>query len=152
MLRLGRYAAMEFGVLAHEWPEKTIHHINSAGYKIEVLSLTEDIPAGEGEVGRLVVTDLYSYAMPLIRYETGDLAVLSGVNACDCGRKGPVLLKLEGRESERIYDTAGSPVSPLAISIAARCVDGIMQYQFVQTGERTYAFKLVPGPDLSTGR
>jgi len=42
-------------------------------------------PARVGELGRVLVTDLWNYAMPLIRYDIGDVAVVQE-GRCACGR------------------------------------------------------------------
>ena len=55
---------------------------------------------GEGEVGEIVVTDLFNLYMPFIRYRTGDLAV-STRECCPCGRGFPLLDRVEGRRSTR---------------------------------------------------
>ena len=47
--------------------------------------------------GNVLVTSIYSYATPIIRYELGDFA--SVVDECPCGYKGPTINKLLGRLS-----------------------------------------------------
>ena len=49
-----------------------------------------------GEMGEIVITDLNNYAMPLIRYRLGDLAVATD-KICKCGRGLPLLGDIEGR-------------------------------------------------------
>lgn len=50
----------------------------------------------EGETGRVIVTGLRNYAMPLIRYDTGDLAQPT-VGPCACGRTLPSFGEIAGR-------------------------------------------------------
>ena len=52
--------------------------------------------AEPGELGALVLTDLRGRAMPLIRYDTGDLGV-AGPAECACGRRFPTIASMEGR-------------------------------------------------------
>ena len=138
---LSRYSTEELGVLANECPKCKKHHINTASFKVEVLSLDSDKPAKEGEVGRIVVTDLFSYAMPLIRYETGDLGVLG--KGCSCDLEGPILEHLEGRETEMVYSTNGNKISPLFIEDIMCDFPGVFQYQFIQYGKKDYTLKVV---------
>jgi phenylacetate-CoA ligase len=137
---LSRYSTEEFGVLAHECKAFRQSHLNLASYVIEVLALDEDRPATTGELGRVVVTDLFSHAMPLIRYDTGDLAVLG--EPCGCGLHLPTFERLEGRAVETIYDTSGNRVSPFAINGAMRDLEGVAQFQFVQKEATLYKISL----------
>lgn len=141
---LSRYATMEFGVLAHECPHSQAreHHVNCASYKLEVLHIDRDEPVNQGEIGRIVVTDLYSHAMPLIRYDTGDLGALR--IGCSCGYSGPVLTKIEGRAVEEIRDTRGRRVSPFGITNVIWDLEDIIQLQIRQEGPRVYRVLIVP--------
>ena len=138
---LSRYAARELGVLAHENPQTGKHLLNTASYVIEILDLNSDAPAAPGYLGRVVVTDLFSYAMPLIRYDTGDLAVLaterSAVGAV------PMFERLEGRQVESIFAVDGTRISPFAIMGALRDLQQVFQYQFIQTRPTSYELRLV---------
>lgn len=138
---LSRYSTEELGVLAHECPMLKKHHINTASYKVEVLSLDKDEPSEEGEVGRIVVTDLFSYAMPSIRYETGDLGVLG--KKCLCGLEGPIIESLHGRTVESVYNTSGKRILPFFIEDVMESFVDIVQYQFIQYGKKNYKLKVV---------
>lgn len=135
---LSRYATIELGVLAQQCPEHRKHHINSASFHVEILSLNSDEPAPPGQLGRVVVTDLYSHAMPLIRYETGDLAIASD-GPCSCGRFGPTLESIDGRSYEKIYDTKGREVR---IHMFIKFLENVVQFQFVQTDRTAYEVNL----------
>jgi phenylacetate-CoA ligase len=139
---LSRYSTEELGVLAHECDHMNGYHLNIASYVVELLSLDSDAPVSHGELGRVVVTDPFSYAMPLIRYDTGDLAVLGA--PCSCGLPGPTLRRLEGRVIEEVVGTDGQILSPFVISNVMEDLDdgSIVQFQFVQKGERSYELRL----------
>jgi phenylacetate-CoA ligase len=89
-----RYGSRETGLMASECEAHTGMHINAEGIFLEV---SED-ETYDDHMGKVVVTDLENYGMPLIRYEIGDVARLSGVN-CACGRGLPLLEKVQGRVS-----------------------------------------------------
>ncbi|QNL97875.1 phenylacetate--CoA ligase family protein [Treponema sp. Marseille-Q4132] len=55
----------------------------------------ERFPAGKD--GNILVTNLLNYAMPLIRYEIGDVGVLESSTVCKCGRNTPLLRSVKGR-------------------------------------------------------
>lgn len=56
---IGRYASEELGVIAHECVQEKNYHLNNSSYIIEVLAIDEDRPVLPGELGRIVVTDLF---------------------------------------------------------------------------------------------
>ncbi len=143
---LSRYAAEELGVLAQECPEQQQHHLNTSSYLIEILGRDVDRPVEPGEVGRIVVTDLYSHAMPLIRYDTGDLA--SYALTCSCGRPGLILSSLNGRMNEEVSDVEGRRVLDSAIRLMMSDLAGVRQYQFIQSGKVDYEMRLCTLPSF----
>ncbi len=89
------YGLNEIGVVASRCPEGGRYHVHAEHCLVEVVD-DDGIPCSEGEVGRIVVTGLTNSAMPLIRYDSGDLAVqLSG--PCPCGRTLPSFGDITGR-------------------------------------------------------
>jgi len=142
-----RYASQEFGVLAQECSHLRLH-LNTASYVFELLALDNDRPVPPGQPGRVVVTDLFSHAMPLIRYDLGDLAVLEATR-CPCGRPTPALTELQGRLVETIFDTRGRRLSPFILVNNLREVDGITQFRFIQRAVNSYELVLVTAPGFS---
>ena len=63
---------------------------------VEIMDMDADIHAKKGAYGRIVVTDLFNYSVPLIRYDTGDIAK---IEECDNeeGLKEVYLTNIEGR-------------------------------------------------------
>src|SRR5439155_212777 len=61
-------------------------HINEDEFIAEIIDPETLAPAGKGNKGELVLTNLGRVGMPLIRYRTGDLAVISR-DPCTCGRR-----------------------------------------------------------------
>ena len=66
----------------------------------------QDRPVPVGELGRVVVTRLDSRAMPLVRYELGDLAV-AGVRPPDAELQLPVLDRVIGRDTDIVETPSG---------------------------------------------
>jgi len=143
---LSRYSTDELGLLAHECIGASHHHLNIASYIIEVLSLDSDEPVSPGKLGRVIVTDPFSHAMPLIRYDTGDLAVLG--DSCSCGLPGPTLQRIEGRVIEEIVGTDGRRISPYVINNVMKDLENIVQFQFAQQGAKSYALRLCTLPSF----
>ena len=142
---LNRYASQEFGVLAQECRIGRRLHLNTASYVVELLALENDRPVVPGQVGRVVVTDLFSQAMPLIRYDLGDLAVMDP-DPCPCGNLTPTLAELRGRLVEMVLDTRGQMVSPFVLVNHLREVSGITQFRFIQRTSNGYELLLVVRP------
>lgn len=144
---LSRYSAEELGVIAAECREAQTLHVNEAGYIVEILSLSDDTPAEVGELGRVIVTDLYSHAMPLIRYDIGDLAIAG--KPCSCGVASATLERVEGRTVEMLQAPSGAHINPFFINPIMKDESGVRQFQFAQLDSMNYQLRIVG--DLSNG-
>lgn len=136
---LGRYAAEEQGVIAHQCTHRN-YHLNPTRHIVEIVDIHEDKPVKLGEIGRIIVTNVSGLAMPLIRYDTGDLGSL-GVQ-CPCGRKGHFFAELVGRQIEIVTDTQGGMIMPIAITGIIKRTPGVLQFQFAQHTSSDYEVKL----------
>lgn len=137
---VNRYDNEESGLLGVSEPNGDRLYLNTASMYFEILKLNSDKACEPGEVGRVVVTDLYNKAMPLIRYDTGDLAVSFDKN------KIKTIETLHGRASGCLSNTKGRLVSDVSISGATEPFVGIVKYQIIQNKKR-YIFKYVGALD-----
>lgn len=133
---VSRYANEENGFLGQDDDENNVFLMNRADYYIEVLKMKSDEPAEEGEIGRIVVTDLYNYAMPMIRYDTGDVGAYitrryKGVERKAIGSFG-------GRKVDMVTDYFGNLVSPFSVTNMMWKYKMVKQYQFVQQEKGKY--------------
>ena len=110
--------------------------MNRADYFVEILKIDSDEPAENEEVGRIVVTDLYNYAMPMIRYDTGDVG--ARVKVIHNGRERNAVGSFGGRIVDSVKDFNGNPVSPHAITNLMWKYKKIRQFQFVQKAKGKY--------------
>lgn len=108
-----RYGSREFSIVAHECSEHGGLHLFSDLFHVEVIH-ESGRPAGIGETGELVVTDLLNLYMPFIRFRTGDLAVQGGTD-CPCGRKLPLLERLDERLDESVVAPEGKIVDHIPV-------------------------------------
>jgi phenylacetate-CoA ligase len=134
------YSDQEMGILAQECVENKEFHVNSASYYIELLKMDSDDSVSVGEPGRIVVTDLFNHAMPLVRYDTGDVGVWK--KEAECGWHSQVFSSVQGQMIDIIFDTKGNKKSPHAISVLMGPFDKLLQYQFVQEDAKRYVLKL----------
>ena len=133
-----RYSNMENGILAQTGHNSDEFLVNTAGYYLELLDLEEDKPAARGEVGRIVITDLYNYAMPMIRYDTGDMAVKLEEGTGAQSR----FKSLQGRRTELLYNTEGKLLTPATMDFCIWKFVKIKQFQLIQEGAFDYRVKV----------
>ncbi|MGX1930487.1 CoF synthetase [Flagellimonas sp. 2504JD4-2] len=132
-----RYSNQENGILAQQTKDSGGKYVlNWASYYFEILELDSDVHVKEGELGRVVVTDLFNFSMPMIRYDTGDMAIYE-----ETQNGYPVLSKIYGRRTDTIYNTSGEIVSPFIFYMVLD-FSKIRQFQFIQKGRTEYLFKL----------
>ena len=134
------YADEEAGVMAQQRIGDTNYYLNHADYVFEFLKLDDDSPAEEGELSRIVITDLFNYAFPLIRYDTGDTAVFHRGNESSFG--WTYITSLYGRRLDLVYDTDGRPVHPMSFARILKNIPGIIQWQLIQKDEKKYTVRL----------
>lgn len=98
------------------------------------------------EKGKMIATDLWNYAMPLIRYENGDSGQWLN-EQCPCGRQMP-LLSIEGRTDDYII-TPTQVFSPTAIDVMVRQNKSLEDLQIVQQSEHQIEIFFVPKKNYS---
>jgi phenylacetate-CoA ligase len=88
------YSANEVGYLALQCPDTGLYHIQSEDVLVEIID-DDGRHCATGQCGRVIVTSLHNFAMPLFRYDIGDYAVAG--RACSCGRTLPTVERILGR-------------------------------------------------------
>ncbi|MFC5589104.1 hypothetical protein ACFPRA_09410 [Sporosarcina soli] len=136
-----RYAAEELGLIAVQNPGSPFYRVNQASFYVEILKLDSDSPCEEGEEGRIVITDLEAKAMPLIRYDTGDLGVMKIEEIR--GERIVTLSSISGRKIEMLFSPTGEKISPFSINVKMKDVKGVIKFQFIQQDKNNYTMKVV---------
>ncbi len=135
------YSSEEAGYIALQCPDHPpALHVMSDGIFVEVLDAA-DRPCAPGQVGRIVVTPLHNFAMPLLRYELGDLVECGG--PCPCGRGLPVLTRVLGRVRDSVLMPDGSARAAFFGSKQFYKIHAIRQYQVAQTARDRIELRLV---------
>ncbi|MFQ6083733.1 MAG: phenylacetate--CoA ligase family protein [Candidatus Aminicenantia bacterium] len=101
------YGACEVGIIAFECPRESMH-ITSENIYIEVVD-EDNVPREPTYEGKIIVTSLRNFGFPIIRYELGDVVVLSE-RECTCGIRLPLLEKINGRTSDFVLTNAGKKI------------------------------------------
>jgi phenylacetate-CoA ligase len=141
-----RYGCEEVSLIACECERHQGLHVNVDGVYVEILR--DGRPVAPGEPGSVVVTDLTNRAMPMLRYQVGDVAVWSA-RECPCGRPFPVLERIEGREADYVVTADGELISGISLTENfALHVPGLAQVQIVQEAVDRFHFRIVRGPDF----
>ncbi|MEK6797558.1 MAG: phenylacetate--CoA ligase family protein [Planctomycetota bacterium] len=122
------YGSREAGFIAHQCTEGRMH-VMAENVVLEIF--TGDRPAPPGESGEIVVTHLDAYAMPMIRYRTGDVGRLLP-QRCLCGRGLPLMDVIAGRTTDFLCTPDGDVKHALSIIYPLRETRGIRQFRVVQ--------------------
>jgi phenylacetate-CoA ligase len=88
--------------------------------------------------------------MPLLRYEVGDTGMLLS-GCCPCGRGLPLIRPTLGRSVDYLVLPNGATLAPYSLTCAVEAVEGMRQYQFVQTEPATIELRIVPNEDFNDG-
>ncbi len=134
------YSNEENGIMAVQLPDSESYYVDTESYYYEILKLDSDRPVVPGELGRIVITDLYNDAFPILRYDTGDLAIARRQEKN--GRYHLFLTQLYGRRSDMLYDCRQEAVTPYVITNNLWDVTGIRQFRFIQEGPVAYTLQL----------
>ncbi len=119
------------------------YHIHPENALLEILG--KDGPAEAGELGRIVVTQFHNEAMPLVRYELGDVGAAAPDDArCTCGRTLPMLEKIEGRVPDLIAVADGTFLVMHFFVVLFKNLQEIHRYQIVQDEVAGIRVRLVP--------
>src|SRR3990167_1934564 len=121
------YGCTELRRLAWECSKHEGYHADIDFAVIEIIKDT----FLEGEDGSILVTGLHNYAMPLIRYQNGDVAQVSQQERCSCGRGLPLIGKIKGRMDDMIILPSGRVISPRSINVLDY-IEGINRYRIIQ--------------------
>lgn len=135
------YSSAECGLIACDCPMGDVMHVQSELCRVEILD-QKDKPASQGAWGRLIVTPLYNFAMPLIRYDTGDLVRAAG--PCICGRNHLAIERNFGRPSNMLYLPRKKWFRPELDTAVMEDLVRHSRWKIVQTGASDFEFHYVP--------
>ena len=134
------YSTQEVGYIALQCNEYGNYHIQSENVLVEIINDNGNL-CKPGETGRVVVTTMHNYCMPLIRYAIGDYAEVG--EPCPCGRGLPVLKRILGRERNMVTMPDGRRHYPSFPSESWAQIAPIRQIQLVQKSLNQIEARLV---------
>lgn len=142
------YSAQEIGYIALQCPASECYHIQSESVLVEILD-ADGRPCAPGETGRVVITTLHNFAMPLIRYEILDYAEAGG--PCACGRGLPVIKRVLGRARNMVTLPDGGQHWPSFPAEKWAPVAPVRQMQLVQRSRTDITARIVADRALGPG-
>jgi phenylacetate-CoA ligase len=126
------YGGRDAGFIAHQCPRGSLH-ISAEDIVVEIVDADgRSVPLGCS--GEIVVTHMATGDFPFLRYRTGDIGRL-GEGGCACGRGLPVLLEVEGRNTDFVVAQDGTVMHGLALIYVLRDLPGIERFKVIQHSE-----------------
>ncbi len=143
------YGHGEMTTLAGECEYSKEYHIFPEYGFTELVDNDGKVIAREEKIGEIIGTGFENWAMPFIRYRTGDFAEYSD-RECECGRKYKLFKRVEGRWlQEMIVTQKGNLIPITALNMHSDVFDNVKQFQFYQDREGEVLFKIIPTSSFS---
>jgi phenylacetate-CoA ligase len=134
------YGSREFMSMAAECDRHDGLHIHAENILIETAN-----PASQ-EPSEFLVTDLHNYGMPLVRYEIGDMGLLTD-RACPCGRGLPLVEQIDGRVLDTLRTRDGRVVPGELFPHLLKDIVEVQEFQVEQkTLEEIHVYVVLSGP------
>nr|WP_321233999.1 phenylacetate--CoA ligase family protein [uncultured Psychroserpens sp.] len=135
---INEYGASELDLIAFQNPNND-WQVNSETLYVEILD-KDNKPLPYGKEGRIVITSLYNKAHPFIRYDIGDIGILSKSSTL----KVPVLEKLVGRTNDIAILPSGKKAAGLTFYYITKSIiedDGNVKEFIIEQLEK-HCFKV----------
>jgi phenylacetate-CoA ligase len=133
------YGCGEVGSIAHDCEYHNMHVMEDN----LILEIETD---DESDAGEIIVTDLFNYTTPLIRYRIGDYGSFSS-ESCPCGRGLKTIANIHGRAYDMIYTREGNSYHPELVMYIFEDIKektgGIAQFQVIQETVELMIIKIV---------
>ena len=138
------YGQAEITCMFHDCEKHEGMHVDWEYGYVELL------PSSEPGLHRIVATNLHNTAMPLLRYDTGDLAV-GGWEKCSCGRTAPLIRAIRGRKDDFLIAKDGSRMATVNLYTYFSKLGDLQRFQLSQSqpGELVVNFALWSADDLA---
>lgn len=136
-----QWGCRDGGISAFECEKHNGMHLAIENSLVEICRDGVSLPVGES--GDVVATDLFCYAMPIIRYHVGDVAAMSNAS-CSCGRGLPLVASVQGRVSGFLLGSGGRKVHGEFFSHVFWETPWVKEFQIVQDIATEIMVNIVP--------
>jgi phenylacetate-CoA ligase len=135
------YVATEVGEIAYECPAHRGLHVNADQLILEILD-EENRPCRPQQQGTAVITSLFAFSMPVIRFSLGDLCEQID-DPCSCGATLPLIADPLGRGDDLIRLPGGDMRSATGAAVLLDRYEGVHQMQLIQEEPHRFFLQLV---------
>lgn len=135
------YGSREFMLIGAECERHSGLHLSMENLLVEILD-DQGQPVPAGQEGNVVITDLFNYGMPFIRYVNGDRAI-AGFEMCPCGRGLPLLKQVVGRQLDVLETADGRKIPGEFFPHLLKEFPAIRRFQVVQRDPSLITLRLV---------
>jgi phenylacetate-CoA ligase len=142
-----QYGLNDGGLLAVEGVEHDGLHVFFHRGILEVVDQQNRQINAINQSGRAIATCISNMATPFIRYETGDQIHWYSRKPAASGIGWPRIGPVDGRTGDVIHLKSGRSIAMPGLTLVMRWLNGLKQYQFIQTGPNAVTARL----DLDSG-
>lgn len=128
----------EQAIIAFQCECEDLYHLNMEHCVAEVEPSTKQV----------YITTLNNLRMPLIRYDTGDLAETT-TRKCSCNRESPCIEKIIGRNTDIIITPDQKKITVLFFMILFAGFQGVDKFQIIQNQQDSLTIKLIVNDSYS---
>jgi phenylacetate-CoA ligase len=136
------YGFSEVQSVAVECPAHDGLHIFEDAVLIQIVDVETGEPLPDGELGEIVITDLYKTGDCHFRFNTHDLSYMYPPATCECGSSLRRIANFAGR-ADTMVKLRGVNVWPEAVGAIATAVDGTTADYFVTAVRRSHRDELI---------
>jgi phenylacetate-CoA ligase len=142
------YGASEVGLIGFDIPDGSWRICEETVYNEVVDENAKQLP--DGEIGNILCTSLFNIALPIIRYQIGDMIVLKGRSAKSIYRS---IDRLMGRTNDTVILPSGKIAAGFTFYYISRSIleaSGVLKEFIVrQTAVDHFSFEIVADRDLT---
>jgi len=141
------YGCREVGAIACECNQHNGLHLLAENQYVEIINRAGE-NCDNGEIGKIILTNLNNYSFPLIRYEIGDMARKSKIDHCNCQRGLPLLDEITGRTVDNFIFSSGEIIHGGYFIYLFLDVKGVGHFQVIQEDINKLRIKIVKSDDF----
>jgi len=141
------YGSREVMLIGAECEKHSGLHVSMENLIVEILD-DDGQPVPPGEEGNVVITDLFNYGMPFIRYVNGDRAI-AATEPCSCGRGLTLLKKVTGRRLDILETPDGRKIPGEFFPHLIKEFPTIRRFQVIQERRDSITLKMVAEGSLT---